>query len=114
MTRPSYLLWFALIIIFILPTAAGRFLLDLAGGVVLTLLALPLLLTGVGWLGWRLLQSRMVKCEVCGANIFTKSIQCPVCGNNLSEPSQAEDSFSQNPSIPASSATIDVTAKDAD
>ncbi len=114
MSRPSYLLWLALIMIFLLPTAAGRFLLDLAGGLLLALLALPILITGVGWLGWRFIQSRMVKCEVCGTNIFSESLECPACGSSLFEQKQKEDSISSNNSIPASAATIDITAKDAD
>ncbi len=107
MTRPSYLLWFALIILVLLPTAAGRFLLDLAGGLLLVLFALPLLVTGFGWLGWRFLQSRMVQCDTCGASVIKDSLQCPICGSNLSKEDKAS-------SIPASSATIDITAKDAD
>ena len=107
MTRPSYLLWFIVIIIFLLPTAAGRFLLDLGVGLLLVLFALPLLLTGAGWLGWRFLQSRMTKCEVCGASVINNTLQCPVCGSNLYE----EDGTN---SVPASSATIDITAQDAD
>ena len=53
MNRPPALLWLLLLLL-LLPTAAGRVLLDLAGGVVLVLIALPLLLTGVGWIGWKI------------------------------------------------------------
>ena len=59
MNRPPALLWFAVLLLLLLPTAAGRVLLDLVGGVALVLLALPLLLTGLGWIGWKVLQSRM-------------------------------------------------------
>ena len=114
MTRLPPLLWFALIAIFLLPTAAGRFIIDLAGGLVLTLLAIPLLLTGAGWIGWRILQSRLIKCEFCGASLIqnSNSIICPACGSNLSS-TKASKSEIEN-SVPASSATIDVTAKEAD
>ena len=114
MTRLPPLLWFALISIFLLPTAAGRFMIDLAGGLVLTLLAIPLLLTGVGWIGWRILQSRVIKCESCGASLIrdSNSIICPACGSKLSS-TKASKSEIDN-SIPASSATIDITAKESD
>ena len=109
------MLWFALIMIFIVPTTAGRFLVDLAGGLILTLLALPLLLTGIGWIGWRILQTRLIKCDFCGSSIVRDSISCPVCGSELTLKHQSDESFSQkNNSVPASSATIDITAKDAD
>ena len=115
MTRNSPLLWFALILLFLLPTAAGRFLLDIAGGLMLVLLTLPILLAGAGWIGWKVLQSRMTTCQVCGLSVLSNTIQCPACGSNLSNNQSQGDSSSQaNNSIPASSATIDITAKDAD
>jgi len=114
MTRLPPLLWFGLIAIFLLPTAAGRFMIDLAGGLVITLLAIPLLLTGVGWIGWRILQSRLIKCEFCGASLIqnSNSIICPACGSNLSSTKASKPEIDN--SVPASSATIDITAKDAD
>ena len=49
MNRSTFLLWSSLLLLLLLlPTAAGRVLLDLAGGLVVVLLALPLLLTGLG------------------------------------------------------------------
>ncbi len=107
MFRPPTLLWLALILIFLLPSTAGRFLLDLAGGLTIIFLTLPLILAGAGWIGWRWIKSQMVTCEVCGINIFAGSMQCPSCGADLSK------SLTDN-SVPASSATIDITAKDAD
>ena len=115
MRKPFSILLLPLILICLLPTAAGRFILDLAGGLAIALLALPLLLTGIGWLGWKYLQSRLIKCEFCGASIISNSDQCPACGSNLSMQEQSKGTTSQvKKSIPASSAIIDVTAKDAD
>ena len=67
MMRPSPMVWLAILLLLLLPTAAGRLLLDLAGGLLLLLLVLPFLLTGLGWIGWKILQSRMVTCSACGA-----------------------------------------------
>ena len=72
MNRPPALLWLLLLLL-LLPTAAGRVLLDLAGGVVLVLIALPLVLTGVGWIGWKILQSRLVTCPACGSTSLGQS-----------------------------------------
>ncbi len=110
MTRPSPLIWLTLILLFLLPTAAGRFLIDLAGGLLLIFLALPILLAGAGWLGWRYLQSKMITCNSCGINFLNLSNQCPACGAIIKVQSEEES----NSSIPASSATIDITAKGID
>ncbi len=115
MGRTSPLIWLALVLIFLVPTAAGRLVLDLAGGLMIVFLALPLLLTGLGWLGWRILQSRMITCKKCGMSSFKDSSGlCPLCGAGLSEDfeQQGFTSFSKN-SPPASAATIDVSAEDA-
>ncbi|KGG28490.1 MULTISPECIES: hypothetical protein [unclassified Prochlorococcus] len=114
MARPSPLIWLALLLIVLLPTAAGRFLLDLAGGLMLVALVLPFLLTGLGWLGWRVLQSRMVTCQACGVRTFGNSGQCPVCGAGLSDASELGGYNADGGiSTPASAATIDITAEDA-
>ncbi len=110
MNRPSPLFFLGVLLLFLLPTAAGRFLLDLAGGLLLAALVLPLLLTGVGWIGWRVIQSRMVVCEVCGMRTFGSAGQCPVCGSGLNRSS--DSGGSSQSSSDASSATIDVIAKD--
>jgi len=114
MARPSPLIWLALLLILLLPTAAGRVLLDLAGGLMLAALVLPFLLTGLGWLGWRVLQSRMVTCQACGMRTLSSSGQCPVCGAGLSD-TTGSASFKSDASMstPASDATIDITAEDA-
>ena len=114
MNRPSPLLWFALLLILLLPTAAGRLILDLAGGLMVALLVLPLILAGTGFIGWKILQSRMVRCEVCGVSSFKNSEKCSFCGSELSvkqtnQTSKAEE----NESIPASSVTIDIKAEEA-
>ena len=41
MNRSPAVLWIGVVLLLLLPTAAGRLLLDLAGGVLLALLALP-------------------------------------------------------------------------
>ncbi|MAR06365.1 MAG: hypothetical protein CL862_04595 [Cyanobium sp. NAT70] len=119
MNRSSLLLWSALLALLLLPTAAGRVLLDVAGGVILVLLALPLVLAGLGWIGWKVLQSKLITCQACGAASFGGSDRCAVCGTPLNPssssgpgPQQAASSMSES-SAPASEVTIDVTAQDA-
>lgn len=105
----------------LLPTAAGRVLLDVAGGLVLVLLALPLILGGVGWLGWKVLQSRMTTCGVCGTVNFSTTGPCQMCGNDLTASSGAAGTGQSranasmvDDSIPASAATIDISAEELD
>ncbi len=64
----------------LVPTSAGRILLDVIGGLTLTLLFLPLLLAGVGVIGWQVLRRRLRTCPACG---FTSlgSETCPACGS---------------------------------
>jgi len=114
MSRLPSLVWFFLFLL-LLPTAAGRFLLDLAGGVVVVLFAISCLVAGLGWLGWRVLQSRMRTCEACGVVSMGGSDHCPICGAGLSDKhGQGYTSPIENPSMPASATTVDVVAKDVD
>ena len=102
----------AVLALLLLPTAAGRFLLDLAGGLLILVLILPLVLAGAGWIGWTLLQSRMRTCATCGAVSFSAAGVCTVCGSELPGPSS--ESQSETPSTPASQAVIDVSVKEID
>ena len=89
MNRPPAILWLILLLL-LLPTAAGRILLDVVGGVALVLVAVPLLLTGLGWIGWKLLQMQATSASA----------------STVGE--------SQETTSPASEVTIDITAQDVD
>ena len=110
MNRPPALLWFAVLLLLLLPTAAGRVLLDLVGGLALVLLAVPLLLSGLGWIGWKLLQSRMVSCPACGTSSLKGVALCPACG--MSIPVDQRGPATSDTGVPASDVTIDVTAQE--
>ena len=113
MNRPPAALWIGVVLLLLLPTAAGRLLLDLAGGVLLALLALPLILSGLGWIAWKLLQSRMISCTACGATGLKGAAVCPVCGTPYASAGDSPaDSAATSP--PASVLTIDVVAQDVD
>ncbi len=107
MNRSSTFLWLLLILIFLVPTTTGRAILDVAGGLFIGLLSLPFILGGIGWISWRILQSRMVKCELCGVTSFSNNNQCPICGSIQKNKSKSEVTISAN------SAIIDVKAEDA-
>ena len=113
MNRPPAALWIAVVLLLLLPTAAGRLLLDLAGGVLLALLALPLILSGLGWIGWKLLQSRMISCTVCGATGLKGAGVCAVCGTPYANAGDSPTSAAV-PTAPASDLTIDVVAQNVD
>ena len=89
MNRPPAIVWLVLLVL-LLPTAAGRILLDVVGGVALVLVAVPLILTGLGWIGWKLLQMQAENTQQSTVGSRTES------------------------STPASEVTIDVTAQDVD
>tara|TARA_Y100001968_G_scaffold42078_1_gene32086 strand:+ start:110 stop:403 length:294 start_codon:yes stop_codon:yes gene_type:complete len=95
MEKSSPLIWLILFIILILPTAAGRFLLDLAGGIILVFFSISLLIALIGWIGWKRLNARMKTYESYGSNSISN-----------------ENSF--NETAEASDATIDIIAKDAE
>ena len=87
MNRPPAILWLVLLLL-LLPTAAGRILIDVVGGVALVLIAVPLILTGLGWIGWKLLQMQATRT------------------------SASTLASSANASVPASDVTIDVSAQE--
>ena len=89
MNRPPAILWLILLLL-LLPTAAGRILIDVVGGVALVLVAVPLILTGLGWIGWKLMQAQAERTA------------------NSTVGSRTETA------VPASEVTIDVTAQDVD
>ena len=113
MGRLSPLVWLVALLL-LLPTPVGRALIDVIGGVALVLLALPVILGGVGWIGWKVLQSRMQVCPNCGSASFQATPVCAVCGSAFSkaETSSVANSQVEVDSTPASSVTIDVTAED--
>ena len=57
MNKPSSLIWMVFILLVILPTQAGRFIIDLAGGIFIVITFIPLILGGIGWLAWKSIQS---------------------------------------------------------
>ncbi len=115
MGRFPPLLWLLLLGLLLLPTAAGRVLLDLAGGLLITLLALPVVLGGLGWIGWKVLQSRVRTCEACGLSTMTTEAQCPACGSTLPSKKSGDPSAAVvDDSRPASDVTIDIKAEDVD
>jgi hypothetical protein len=74
--------WIALAgFLLLLPGPAGRLLLDLIGGLTLTLLLLPLLAGGAALIGWQVLRSRLQVCPACGISSFDRDV-CPACGTS--------------------------------
>ena len=109
MNRASPLIWLLIFLFLLLPTTIGRFLLDIAGGLLIILFLVPIFLTGVGWVGWRLLKSKLNTCPKCGANFMNDNLQCPICGQvTIKKETGSNTSPSIDTSIPASSVTIDI------
>ncbi len=109
MIKLNSLIWLSILLIFLLPTSAGRFLIDMAGGFIILLLILSLFLGGAGWLTWRSIKSNIKSCKNCGTQFLSDSEICPACG---SRQTLSNDNFDKN--IPASAATIDIDAEESD
>ena len=102
------MLHMSLIISFlILPSSIGRIFLDIAGGLIIFIVLISVLIAGIGWISWKKITSNMITCNSCGSNYINNLNQCPICGS-----STINDSNDIN--IPASSATIDITPKKID
>ena len=97
MNRPPAIVWLILLLL-LLPTAAGRILVDVVGGVALVLVAVPLILTGLGWIGLKLMQS-----QADGTSNST-----------VNSTANAKVGSRTETTVPASEVTIDVTAQDVD
>ena len=108
MNKPSLFIWMVFILLIIFPTPAGKFIIDLAGGVFLIITIIPLILGGIGWFTWKRIQSKVQTCETCGSTFFSSQMICPVCKTTIKNTTD----FLEN--IPASAATIDIKSKNID
>ena len=108
MNKPSSLIWMVFILLIILPTPAGKFIIDLAGGIFLIITIIPLILGGIGWFTWKRIQSKVQTCEACGSTFLNSQMICPICGRTKKN----TDTILEN--IPASAATIDIKSEDID
>ena len=108
MNKPSSFIWMVIILLIIWPTPAGKFIIDLAGGIFLFITIIPLILGGVGWFAWKNIQSKVETCEACGSTFLNNQIICPVCGTTIKNTSDILEN------IPASAATIDIKSEDID
>ncbi|MEI8251710.1 MAG: hypothetical protein WCF98_11115 [Synechococcus sp. ELA057] len=114
MQRPLPWFWIVLAaLLLLLPGPAGRLLLDLVGGLTLTLLLLPLLAGGAAWIGWQILRSRLRTCDVCGVSSFAAET-CPACGAPRSEPPGGGNPFDRSVSVDPREATITIEAEEVD
>lgn len=127
MNRQGVWIWLLLLGLLVLlgPGRAAHLLLDLLGGLTLTVLLLPLLAAGAGLIGWQLLRIRMRTCPSCGLTSLAVE-RCPACGTSLdagnesfSARSPAEGSAGAPwgeapPLLDARDVTIDVEARAVD
>ena len=105
MNKPSSLIWMVFILLLIFPTPAGKFFIDLAGGIVILFTIIPLLLIGVGWFAWNRVKSKIQTCEACGTSFFNNQTLCPICGTTIKYPKKNLEN------MPASAATIDIKSE---
>tara|TARA_B100000575_G_scaffold291199_1_gene296520 strand:- start:401 stop:727 length:327 start_codon:yes stop_codon:yes gene_type:complete len=106
MNKPSSLIWMVFILLIIVPTPAGKFIIDLASGIFLFITLIPVIIGGIGWFIWKRIQSKMQTCEACGSTFLNNQLICPICGTTLKKSPDVLEN------IPASSATIDIKSED--
>ena len=106
MNKPSSLIWMVFFLLIVLPTPAGKFIIDLAGGIFLIITIIPLILGGIGWFAWKRIQSKVQTCETCGSTFLNTEMICPVCGATIKNTKDILEN------IPASAATIDIKSED--
>ena len=106
MNKPSSFIWMVFILLIIWPTPAGKFIIDLAGGIFLFITIIPLILGGIGWFAWKRIQSKVQTCEACGSTFLNTEMICPVCGATIKNTNDTLEN------IPASAATIDIKSED--
>ena len=104
MNKTPQIIWIIIILGLLVPSAAGKFFLNLASGLIVFFLFLPLIITAMVWIGWKIFQSKLQQCESCKTNYSKTLSMCPICGE------QSKDLDLS--SIPASSVVIDVKPKD--
>ena len=100
---PTWLFFLLALLLLLAPGPAGRFVLDLLGGITFILVLLPLLLGAAGFAAWQVIQRRMRTCESCGFVSIEKYF-CPACGSAFDVSVAAEP----NEQFDVSNVTIDV------
>ena len=108
MNKPSSLIWMVFILLIILPTPAGKVIIDLASGIFLIITIIPLILGGIGWFTWKRIQSKVQTCEACGSTFLNSQMICPMCGTTIRKNADILEN------IPASTATIDIKSEELD
>jgi len=113
MQRPSLpWTWIAVAaLLLVLPGPVRRLLLELAGGVTLLVVLLPLLAAGLGLVAWQFYRRRLRTCANCGM-VSLGSSQCTACGSDLDSSAVGAGFGSNVDEIDASDVTINVTAVD--
>ena len=105
MNKPSLLIWMVFILLIIVPTPAGKFIIDLVGGIFLIITLIPITIAGIGWFTWKIIKSKIQTCEACGSNFLNSQLICPICGTTIKKPKDILEN------IPASAATIDIKSE---
>ena len=113
MQRPS-LPWTWIVVaalLLVIPGPVRRLLLELAGGLTLLMVMLPLLAAGFGLLAWQFYRRRFRNCANCGM-VSLGTSQCPSCGFDLDSSAVGAGFGSKGDELDASDVTINVSAVD--
>ncbi len=97
---------YSLIFILIIPLFGFNFVFGLLGNILLLIVLIPLLILGLGLLGFNWFKSSITLCENCGSSIIGNNDKCPYCNYDLIKDSDS--------SSDASNKIIEIKAEEID
>ena len=98
---------YSLIIILIIPLFGFNFIIGFLGNILLLIVLIPLLIIGIGLLGFNSFKSSINICENCGSTIIGNNINCPYCNYDSQENEYSSSTDASNKIIEIKAEEID-------
>ena len=99
---------YSLIVILIIPIFGFHFLIGLLGNILLLIVLVPLLILGLGLLGFNSLKTNITLCENCGSTFIGNNGNCPNCDYESVKNIKIDDDLSSD----ASNKIIEIKAEE--
>jgi len=99
---------YSLIFILIIPIFGFHFLIGLLGNILLLIVLVPLLILGIGLLGFNSLKTNITLCENCGSTFIGNNGNCPNCDYESVNNLKTDDDLSSD----ASNKIIEIKAEE--
>ena len=102
------LVTYSLIFILIIPLFGLNFFIGLIGNILLLIVLVPLLILGIGLLGFNSLKTNITLCENCGSAFIGNNGNCPNCDYESVNNLKTDDDLSSD----ASNKIIEIKAEE--